>query len=264
MKRIWGTTDASLSPTSLSSLKLKYVLADLKNVKGKILEVGCGAGMFSLAIKEFYPNLSVYGCDIDKQEIEIAKRRKREVKFLEASIYKLPFKNESLDAVVSFDVLEHLEYPKRGVLEIGRVLKKGALMHIYVPCEGDIYTIYGVFKQFGVIPKRKYAGHIQQYELGKLKELIKSCGFEIRSQRFSSHLFMQIVDFSYFILLAVLGRNVSYTIEGFIDNKDRKYPHILKSILILLKNTISIIGYLESSIFYWVPSHGVHISCYKV
>ena len=50
--KTWGFAQAKLDPTSLSALKLKYCLEALETVHGKVLEVGCGAGMFTIAIKK--------------------------------------------------------------------------------------------------------------------------------------------------------------------------------------------------------------------
>lgn len=261
-KRVWGTTKAELNPASLSALKLRYCLDDLKGIKGSVLEVGCGAGMFAVAIKKHLPVLKVYGCDIDKRAINLARKRKREVDFRYGDLYKLPFGSASFDAVVSFDVLEHLEKPDKALDEIRRVLKKGGLFHLYVPCEGDIYTIYGIFKRLGIIPKRKYAGHIQQYEQASLRNLLEKKGFSVQKVRFSSHLFFQLVDFSYFLFLSFLRKNVSLTIEGYLDRKDTT-PAIFKWLLYHLKAIIAVISYFESRLMRNLPSHGVHLTCLK-
>ena len=41
----------------------------------KVLEVGCGGGLFTNMIKKYFPNCQVYGIDIDENHIEFAKRK---------------------------------------------------------------------------------------------------------------------------------------------------------------------------------------------
>lgn len=43
-EKVWGGTKLKLSPKYLAYLRLKYTLDDLKKVKGKILDAGCGGG----------------------------------------------------------------------------------------------------------------------------------------------------------------------------------------------------------------------------
>jgi len=262
-ERVWGTTKAETNPTCLSALKLRYCLDDLRKIKGSVLEVGCGAGMFALAIKKHLPALSVCGCDIDERAINLAKERETRVDFRFGDVYKLPYESASFDAVVSFDVLEHLEEPNKALDEVRRVLKAGGLFHLYVPCEGDVYTIYGIFKRLGIIPKRKYAGHIQQYEQASLRNLLEEKGFRVQRIRFSSHLLLQLIDFSYFLFLSLLRRNVSLTIEGYLDRKDTT-PPIFKWFLSQLKAVVAVIGYFESRLLKNFPGHGVHFTCLRV
>lgn len=48
-------------------------------------------------------------------------------------IHNLPFKDNSIDAVICMAVLEHVEDPKRAMEEVYRVLKPGGYAFIYAP-----------------------------------------------------------------------------------------------------------------------------------
>lgn len=50
-----------------------------------------------------------------------------------ADAQQLPFKNESMDAVLLLDVLEHLPHPQNCLREIARVLKPNGLLVLKVP-----------------------------------------------------------------------------------------------------------------------------------
>ena len=90
-----------------------------RNLVGKkILELGCGSGGRT---KLFYNVSQVIGVDImDWVSVE----RKRNFGFFLADATKLPFRNESFDAVVSFDAIEHISDDKQFVTEAFRVCKK--------------------------------------------------------------------------------------------------------------------------------------------
>lgn len=261
--KIWGTARATLSPKSLSALRLKYCLEDLKKIKeGRVLEVGCGAGMFALAIKRNCPSLEVWGCDINKKAIAKAQTRTKKVKFFVGDVYRLPVEDESCEAVVAFDLFEHLERPEKAFSEVRRVLKKGGIFHLFVPCEGEIYTIHGLFNKLGFFPKREYAGHIQQFTIRRLNNLFRQNGFKVKRVRFSSHYFYQIVDFTYFLVLRLFRRNIGMTVEGYLEEK--RSESIKWRFLNFVKEIIAGLIYFESLLLARVPGHGVHFSSVKV
>lgn len=260
--KTWGLADVSLDPRCLSSLKLKRALNVLKGTKGKVLEVGCGAGMFTLAIKKHCPNLQVEGSDLDKKSIAIAKSRSNRVKFFVSDVNKMSTKNESYDAIVAFDLFEHLEDPGKAFKEVYRTLKPGGALHTYIPCEGNIYTIHGLSNALGFNPKIKLAGHIQQFSTYKLIGDLIDIGFEVKRPTFSYHFVGQFIDFGYFIFLTLLRKNTKTTIEGMLVQKGGSKKIIWK-LLGVLKDLISIFVYIESSVFAFIPAHGAHITCIK-
>lgn len=87
-----------------------------------------------------------------------------------ASAYELPFKDGSVDLVISENILEHLEYPERAVAEIHRVLKTGGSIFIVTPfmlgfhsSPDDFYrwTLTGMkllLKDFTILDLGVYAG----------------------------------------------------------------------------------------------------------
>jgi SAM-dependent methyltransferase len=53
---------------------------------------------------------------------------------------KLPFKNESLDVVTSFDTIEHVSEPDELVMEVHRVLKNDGTLILSSPNLADLYS----------------------------------------------------------------------------------------------------------------------------
>lgn len=256
--KIWGNTKITLSPFCLTAPKLKFALNSLKLVKkgSKILEVGCGAGGLAIAIKKYRPDLKVYGIDISKFQIALAKKSNHGVNFSMGSAYRIPFKKDSFDAVVMFDVLEHLDKPGLAVGEINRVVKPNGIYSLFTPIEGNIFSVHGLSnKIFNFIPKEKYGGHVQNFNYQDVIKILNHNKFAVKYHNYYGHLFNQVVDFSYFCLLSLKGKNVESSVESYLDNNKGFTVAIIR----LIKNLIAFISYIESRILFFFPGSGVNI-----
>jgi len=160
-----------------------YALEALTKVGGKVLDVGCGRGGITMTIKRSFPKLSVTACDKDEGALrEFRKDAKRlGIKILKSDAHKLPFKDASFEAVVMFDVLEHLKIPQRAILEAARVTKKGGVFHLVVPIEAELSTLDGWIKKIfgkwaipalvGLVPK-SITISVRKLATGKIKKTI--------------------------------------------------------------------------------------------
>lgn len=63
-------------------------------------------------------------------------------------IHNLPFKNNSVDAVLCLSVLEHVEEPSKAVKEIYRSLKPGGYCFIQVPFIYYYHPMAGYYKDY--------------------------------------------------------------------------------------------------------------------
>ncbi len=95
----------------------------------KILDVGTGTGEVLKKLKEVNLKNTVIGLDVSQNMLKKAKEKTGYNTFIKASAYNLPFKNCSLDAVVSSLVFRHLDNEK-ALLEFERVLKENGLIGI--------------------------------------------------------------------------------------------------------------------------------------
>ena len=95
-----------------------------KRIKN-ILEVGCNIGnQLSILQKLGFENL--YGVEINKTAIEIAKKRTKDINIIHGSAFDLPFKDEHFDLVFTSGVLIHISPRdvKKAMREIHRTSKK--------------------------------------------------------------------------------------------------------------------------------------------
>lgn len=92
-----------------------------------VLDLGCGPGRKETDFRKACA--FVVGCDYTNAVARNA--------FVSAGLrgdaYKLPFKDESFDAVITDFVLEHLEFADQAASEIARVLKPGGSLFFRTP-----------------------------------------------------------------------------------------------------------------------------------
>jgi 2-polyprenyl-3-methyl-5-hydroxy-6-metoxy-1,4-benzoquinol methylase len=107
---------------------------------GKVLDVGCGEGIFLARVARTYKAVGT-GVDISKKSIETAWQwQKLGLKFKVVQATKLPFPDESFNHVLSFDVLEHIRNQSKALAEMVRVLKPGGGLLIYTINRNQHYT----------------------------------------------------------------------------------------------------------------------------
>lgn len=96
----------------------------------KILDVGCGNGIFTTFVGECVNGCDVVGVDIDAQFISDASGRltdrlKNNYTYLQADGLALPFEDETFDLVISHTYLTSVPDVKGALKEKIRVVKKG-------------------------------------------------------------------------------------------------------------------------------------------
>jgi len=95
----------------------------------KVLDAGCGEGFVIEYLKK-NGQAQFMGLDIEADALEVAKEKNPQVSFQQASVYQLPFEDNSFDLVILSEVLEHLEDPSKALEEIKRVSKQYALISV--------------------------------------------------------------------------------------------------------------------------------------
>lgn len=99
----------------------------------KVLEIGCGGGVFCHKLKKYIPDLDITGLDRDKNHIVYAKEKAGELgvdcTFVEGDIGSLPFADDTFDLVYSHTVAEHVP-PDLFFGEQRRVLKSGGRLSV--------------------------------------------------------------------------------------------------------------------------------------
>lgn len=262
---IWGKGEISFSAKEPSFFRLKKSLEALKDLPegSEVLEVGCGAGQFIRAIKKIRPDLACCGCDISETALKSAKQESGEVSYALSQEKKLPYKDGFARAVLIFDVLEHVQDALAILKEINRVLEKGGMFYCFVPCEGDVLSLWNWLKKLGVEDlTRKHAGHINKFSRSSLKKEIKKNGFEIEKIRYGEHFFGQLLGILSFLLMEKSfrkngGKQINN--ERYFEDFQQSAPRIFAD----LRKAVNFSVNLESALCQFLPSPNVHIVARK-
>lgn len=121
------------------SIHLNRYLTAKQYVNGKrVLDIACGEGYGSKLMKTWGAD-SVVGVDISEEALKVANNQFSGdgVVFLKHTAEELPFENNSFDVVVSFETVEHLDYPEKLLQEIARVVKFNGV--VLISCPNDPY-----------------------------------------------------------------------------------------------------------------------------
>jgi arsenite methyltransferase len=106
---------------------------------GIALDVGCGPGNVTASLaRAAAPDGLALGVDISEPMLARAVRAEagEHVGFVRADAQRLPFRDETFDAVVSIAMLQLIPEPSAALAEMVRVLRPGARMAVMVPTAG--------------------------------------------------------------------------------------------------------------------------------
>jgi len=117
--------------------------------KATALDIGCGYGALSRILSDRCKN--VIGTEIDQTKLNIAKKtlkNKKNVQLIHVTNEIIPLKDNSVDVILLFDVIEHVRNPKRMISECLRVLNHSGILFVeFTPYYSIVgHHLYDFFK----------------------------------------------------------------------------------------------------------------------
>ena len=94
--------------------------------------------------------------------------RERGLDAMRADARYLPMRSGSVDLVVAFDILEHIEEDHLAAEEIVRVLRAGGTALIAVPCDMRLWSAHD-----------EAVGHVRRYERSEILQLAERAGLVV-------------------------------------------------------------------------------------
>lgn len=143
---------------------LRQELSTRKKIR--LLDIGCGTGETMSFIKRYSKNIDVVG--VDNSQVAVNFATKRGHKVLRVDALKLPFPDETFDAVLMLDVIEHIKDDHAFLAEATRVLKRGGKVIITAPALQFIWSKHDTGQ-----------GHQRRYTRTMMKDLAASEGLKV-------------------------------------------------------------------------------------
>lgn len=227
-----------LEPYDLARLNaVDRTLKDLNLSKAKVIDVGCGSGIFSNLAASM--NYQVLGMDISHNAVKVLNKRykkNKNLKFLQATAEKIPARSKSADLILCFEVLEHLVNPSVSLSEIHRVLKDNGLAIISVPNWFNLdrlgslaFTKRAFLTIKGKLSNQNISPHLQFNSPYEWQTIFRKSGFRTIKSR-PVYIFPPIPFFrgllgfpkrmENFIMINLKGIKVQQYFEGLIYNTE--------------------------------------------
>jgi SAM-dependent methyltransferase len=131
----------------------------------KVLDLGCRSGALT---QHFVEGNEVVGVDVDRAAL--AKAEERGITPVVADVEEpLPFPDESFDAVVAGELLEHLAFPETLVAEVERVLEPGGSFVGSVP---NAFNVQRRLRFLRGKPPEQDPTHLRMFSGEQLCELL--------------------------------------------------------------------------------------------
>jgi SAM-dependent methyltransferase len=96
----------------------------------------------------------------------------RAIPVLRGDATRLPLAPESLDLVVAYDVLEHIEDDGAAAKEVFELLRPGGVFLVAVPCDPGLWSAHD-----------EAVGHVRRYTRPELLSLLAGAGFTVEDVR---------------------------------------------------------------------------------
>lgn len=173
----------------------------------EILDVGCGTGANLEMLSRFG---RVQGVDVSAEAVSFCRARGLP-SVRQAAAEELPYEDSAFDLLTCLDVLEHLDDDLAGLKEMGRVLRRGGHLFLFVPA---FRWLWGV--------QDDISHHRRRYTLAGLKRVMREAGFEVERATY--------VNISFFAPI-LLGR-LLMRVTGFRPESENNItPRFLDGVL---------------------------------
>lgn len=149
--------------------------------RGRVLDIGCGVGLFANYFGQIKPGIQLEAFDIDARRVELARASAARlnlsnVAYTAADVTTLPFSGE-IQAAYMIDTLHHIPRPAvmRLLLHLSQMIVPGGWIVIK-----DVLTT-PVLKGLFTLALDRLAvgrGYVRYWEIAEMKSILAALGFE--------------------------------------------------------------------------------------
>jgi 2-polyprenyl-3-methyl-5-hydroxy-6-metoxy-1,4-benzoquinol methylase len=166
-------------------MRARVILAEaLKEAKpqSKILDAGCGFGMYSMILAE--KGFTMDSIDVDKIRTDELLRMTEEfpvisdrIHVFTGSLTQLPFTDNTYDLLICSEVIEHIPDHLKAIHELSRTLKPGGKLILTVPYSSA----------FNMQHYKRFAHERPGYKKNELRQLFAAESLELETAKYYEH-----------------------------------------------------------------------------
>ncbi len=141
-----------------------------------IFDIGCGEGITLEKLIKHLPGHDIFGIDSLPENVRICLQHNLPVRF--GDTYALNILDESVDAVLFIEVVEHLEEPEAAIAEIHRILRPQGKLLLGFPNDRSFMfarLLTLKFKEALFDP-----GHVHQWTPRSMRKALERHGFSVK------------------------------------------------------------------------------------
>lgn len=148
---------------------------------GRIVDFGCGDGLFLALLEKEFPKVKTFGVDILPEVAETKKFLRADIKI--ADLKNTSYENNYFDIIFCLDTLEHFEKLSDPINEIKRVLKKDGILVISIPTENFIYKLGRFFLKGTFSSKDGPSSSPHYHNAITIRRFLQQNGFKVIRMR---------------------------------------------------------------------------------
>jgi len=156
-------------------------LQESENLEKKVLEIGCGPGLFLKRLAAIGWNCT--GVEFSEWAANYAKTQLG-LEVISGNVFDLNAEDNTFDVVVMWDTIEHLRNPRNTLAEMHRILKPDGILQLTTGQVADLHEKLATGYSMWYVPPT----HLYFYSGKSMKYLLDSIGFtdvEICSDKLS-------------------------------------------------------------------------------
>jgi SAM-dependent methyltransferase len=106
------------------TVDVDYALRAVRPGDRSVLDVPCGRGRLLKAVSRLAPAAALVGLDVNRDMVAAARRAIPAARVQVGSVYAIPFRDGSFDAVLCNESFMHFDEPRRALAELCRVSRE--------------------------------------------------------------------------------------------------------------------------------------------
>lgn len=198
-------------------------------VKDKdVLDIACGSGYGTNILHEAGAK-SILGVDISEEAVTYCKGKYPLINFSVGSVEKIPAQDDSIDVLVSFETIEHVDEntQEKFMQEINRVLRKDGIFVLSTPNA----LVYEKGNEF----------HIKELNPEELDALLKKYGFEYEI------FFQESIDANYILSSSEIENGKIGNNKVIFENEEKRQAWDTRYLIVVCSKNRKISEILSST-----------------